>query len=65
MTSLSRFIGEKRERKNETLDAKLYTIVTNLVSKEGTKVMNSQIWNAIKSNIDGFSRTLFAADFLL
>ena len=52
--SLSKYLLDKNRRKENTLDARLYSIITKLVKDEGPRIFNSQIWDAIKIEIEGY-----------
>ena len=56
MPALSKYLSEKKQRKNDTLDARLYEIIVNLIAQQGTSILSNQtIWQAVKDNIDGNS----------
>lgn len=52
--SLSKYLLDKNRRKANTLDARLYSIITKLVKDEGPRIFNSQIWDAIKIEMEGY-----------
>jgi hypothetical protein len=51
---LSRIISQKRNRKQETLEARLHAIIVDLVRKHGNTLDNGVIWSAIRERLDGF-----------
>ncbi len=52
--TLSKLLAEKRQLKSDTLDARLYEIIVNLIGQQGTiELDNKIIWESVKSNIDG------------
>lgn len=58
MKTLGFYLSEKRERKGNTLEAKLYSVISELVLEQGQKedpytLTNESIWNAITSKIEG------------
>jgi hypothetical protein len=53
-TTLSKLLAEKRDRKSDTLDARLYEIITNLIGQQGKLDLdNKMIWQSVMNNIDG------------
>jgi hypothetical protein len=52
-TSLQSFVEAKKQRKESTMEAVLYPIIANLVSKHGNEISNGLIWESLKENIDG------------
>ena len=53
-TTLSKLLAEKRQLKSDTLDARLYQIIVNLIGQQGTTELDNKIiWESVKSNIDG------------
>lgn len=55
--TLSKLIADKRKRKNESLDARLYSIIQSLVKEKGTILSNQEIWDAVKANIERYVHT--------
>lgn len=53
-STLSKLLAEKRQRKSDTLDARLFQIVVNLVGLQGLELDNKTIWESVKSNIEGY-----------
>jgi hypothetical protein len=54
MPALSKYLSEKKQRKNDTLDARLYEIMVNLIAQQESSTLSNQIiWETVKSNIDG------------
>lgn len=51
--TLSKLLAEKRQRKSDTLDARLYEIMVNLIAEYGLELENKMIWQAVKDNIEG------------
>jgi hypothetical protein len=49
VTSLSRFLSEKKNKKLNSFDSYLYSIVADLVKTENTVISNEDIWNLICS----------------
>jgi hypothetical protein len=49
ITSLSRFLSEKKNKKLNSFDSYLYSIVADLVKTENTVISNEDIWNLICS----------------
>lgn len=52
-TTLSKFISEKRDRKTQTLDARLFEIIRKLVNGRGPKLSNHEIWESVKAGLEG------------
>ena len=52
-SSLQQFVDSKNQTKGHTIEAVLYPIVVNLISKIGNKVYASQLWYEITHNLDG------------
>lgn len=55
-STLQGFLKDKQRRKENTIEAALYPIITNLVSQHGTELPAKDIWNAIvEGNVmDGY-----------
>ncbi|MGC2428337.1 MAG: hypothetical protein WA421_14960, partial [Nitrososphaeraceae archaeon] len=53
-STLYRYLAEKRQRKSDTLDARLFEIIINLVGGQGLELDNKMIWESVKSNIEGY-----------
>jgi hypothetical protein len=53
LVALSKFVSEKKQRKVNTLEARLYTIITELVASYGTTLTSALIWDTFKADIDG------------
>ena len=51
--SLSKYLAEKKEKKVNSLDARLFTIVVELVSRIGSSIPNEQLWEEILKQIPG------------
>ena len=51
--TLSKLLAEKRQRRSDTLDAKLFEIIINLIGEYGLELDNKMIWQAVMSNIEG------------
>jgi hypothetical protein len=52
--SLMKFLDKKNKRKkNVSIDSMLYEIIVNLLSSNGERIYNSDIWQAIQDNIPG------------
>ena len=51
--TLSKLLSEKKQRKGNTFEARLYSIIGDLVQKFGPALENKAIWISVKSNIDG------------
>ena len=47
--SLSRFLAEKNNKKLNSLDAYLYSIISDLINSERTEISNDELWNMILS----------------
>jgi hypothetical protein len=45
VTSLSRFLSEKKNKKLNSFDSYLYSILADLVKDENTVISNEEIWN--------------------
>ena len=52
-TSLQNFVEAKKQRKESTMEAALYPIIANLVSKHGNEISNGLIWESLKENVEG------------
>jgi hypothetical protein len=53
--TLSKLLAEKRQRKSDTLDARLFEIIINLIGEKGTTELdNTVIWESFKDNIEGY-----------
>ena len=52
-TSLQNFVEAKKQRKDSTMEAALYPIIANLVSKHGNEISNGLIWESLKENVEG------------
>jgi hypothetical protein len=52
-TSLQNFVEAKKQRKESTMEAALYPIIANLVSKLGNEIPNATIWESLKENVEG------------
>jgi hypothetical protein len=52
-TSLQNFVEAKKQRKDSTMEAALYPIIANLVSKHGNEISNGLIWESLKENLEG------------
>lgn len=54
MPALSKYLSEKKQRKSDTLDARLYEIMINLIAAQKNLTLPNQvIWQAVKNNIEG------------
>lgn len=51
--TLVKLLAEKRERKNNTLEAKLYKIVSRLVKECGLALTPSNIWSTTREELEG------------
>jgi hypothetical protein len=51
--ALQNLLLQKNQRKENTIEAALYPIIANAISKYGNEVSASQLWNLIKDSIDG------------
>jgi hypothetical protein len=51
--TLVKLLAEKRERKSNTLEAKLYRIVSRLVKECGLALTPSNIWNTTREELEG------------
>jgi len=49
VASLSKFLSEKNNKKLDSFDAYLYSIVSDLVKEEKTVVSNEVLWSIIRS----------------
>src|SRR6476659_1573088 len=49
VASLSKFLAEKNNKKLDSFDAYLYSLVSDLVKEENTVVPNEILWNTIRS----------------
>ena len=49
ITSLSKFLAEKKNKKLDSFDAYLYSVVSDLVKEENTVVSNEVLWNTVCS----------------
>ena len=52
-TALQNFVEAKKQRKESTMEAALYPIIANLISKHGNEIPNATIWESLKENIEG------------
>jgi hypothetical protein len=50
---ISEFVSRRRSKNTNTLDARLYEIVTELTNKNGLELESSLIWNTIKDTLQG------------
>jgi hypothetical protein len=51
--TLSKLLSEKRQRKINTLEARLYSIILDLVEEKGPKLENKDVWISVLTNIEG------------
>ena len=51
--TLSKLLSEKRQRKTNTLEARLYSIILDLVQEKGPNLENRDIWISVLMNIEG------------
>ena len=49
ITSLSKFLAEKKNKKLDSFDAYLYSVVSDLVKEENTVVSNEVLWDTVCS----------------
>src|SRR4051794_17263654 len=47
ITSLSKFLAEKNNKKLDSFDAYLYSLVSDLVKEESTVISNEVLWNTV------------------
>ena len=52
-STLYKYLVAKRQRKNNTLDARVYEIIINLIGEYGIELENGIIWQAVMNNIEG------------
>ena len=52
-STLSKLLVEKRQRRSDTLDARLFEIIINLIGEYGLELDNKMIWQAVMNNIEG------------
>ena len=52
-TALQHFLDTKNERKKNSLEAVIYPIVINAISRYGTEIETGQIWTLIVGSLDG------------
>ncbi|HZD83873.1 MAG TPA: hypothetical protein VE076_13455, partial [Nitrososphaeraceae archaeon] len=51
--ALQKFLVIKNQRKETTIEAALYPIITNLVALYGNEISVSQLWEAVEQKIEG------------
>lgn len=51
--TLSKLLSEKKQRKGNTFEARLYVILKDLVKSIGTKLENKIIWTSVREGIEG------------
>ena len=51
--ALQKFLEAGNQRKESTIEAALYHLISNLVSQYGNEVSASQLWQSILSSIEG------------
>jgi hypothetical protein len=55
LDSLSKYLVEKKEKKVDSFDARLFAIVVELVSRIGSSIPNEKLWEEILKQIPGTS----------
>ena len=54
-SALQKFIDIKNQRKENTIEATLYSIIANVISTKGREVSVADLWNTIKGTVEGTS----------
>ena len=52
--ALSKYLLDKNRRKVNTFDARLFFIIRELVKNKGPRLLNSDIWDVIKQEMEGY-----------
>lgn len=52
--ALQKFIDEKNQRKESSIEAALYPIITNLISENGNQISARILWESIINAMDGY-----------
>ena len=66
--ALEYFLGVKNKRKNDSLEASIYSIVKSMISVNNTSISATEIWNKITESLEGKrddmnSNVWYSADF--
>ena len=51
--ALQKFIDEKNQRNESSIEATLYPIIANLISEDGNEISAGILWESIKNVVDG------------
>jgi hypothetical protein len=53
LPTLSSFLNERRNRRNDSIEGRLYPIITKLVEEQGETLENDKIFNTVQVEMEG------------